>query len=324
MITVQVPLRISLFGGGTDFPSYYERFGGSVLSSTIDKYIYVTVKKRFDDKIRVGYSRTEMVDHPGELKHELIREALNVTGIRHGVEITTMADIPTQGSGLGSSSAVTVGTLHALYALMNHLPDAKQLFETACRIEMGILRKPIGVQDQYAVAHGGLRAITLRKSGILGLALDTGLKHIQQLEQNLLLFFTGITRQSSSILTEQKERIDKNQYELNMIANYAFDALEAINGHNIDEIGQLLHESWQLKKRLASKVSNPEIDSLYQTARYAGATGGKITGAGGGGFLLLYCPGGTHDKVRAAIPGLQELPFRFSPYGSRVIFDNRR
>lgn len=324
MIIVQTPLRISFFGGGTDFPSYYMEEGGCVLSSAIDKYIFVTIKRRFDDFVRVGYTRTEIVENVNDIQHELIREALKKVGIQKGVEITTMGDIPS-GSGLGSSSTVTVGALHAMYAYLNFSVTAEQLARAACEIEIDILKKPIGVQDQYIAAYGGLRFFEFSNSGEVCnqlLSLDEVLQ--TRLNENLLLYFTGTTRSADSILTEQKDNIESRKQILRKLKSFAYLAKEELQKGNIDIIGNLLHESWQYKKQLASKISNGHIEAIYETARKAGALGGKLTGAGGGGFLLLYCPYEKRDLVRKSLNGLREVPVRLEPDGSKPIFNYRR
>lgn len=325
MIIVQTPLRVSLFGGGTDFRSYFEVDGGAVLTTAIDKYIFVTIKKRFDEKLRIGYTKTEMVDSVDEVQHELIRQALRKTGITHGVEITTMGDIPSAGSGLGSSSTVTVGSLHAMYTYLGQLVTAEQLAREACQIEIDELGRPIGIQDQYIAAYGGLRLMEFSTDGqVCSENLVLSEDRLRTLNENLLLFFTGITRQSSTILTEQSSAIDQHRKVLRRIKEMAYMARDELKAGNIDAIGEMLHESWQLKKGLARNISNAEIDNIYHVARQAGATGGKITGAGGGGFLLLYCPHEKQDAVRAALSDLQELPFRIENDGSKVIFNYRR
>jgi len=322
MIIVQTPLRVSLFGGGTDFPAFYEKHGGCVLTSAIDKYIFVTIKKRFDDKLRVGWTRTEMVDTIDEIQHELIRESLRKTGIIKGVEITTMGDIPSDGSGLGSSSTVTVGALHAMHALRRQLIVSEQLAREACEIELDVLGKPIGIQDQYIAAYGGLRFMEFNGNGtVTSKEIELNTRALRHLNESFLLFFTGMTRKAEVILAEQKANIHDRitvLCEMKAIAHTAYQELEQ---GRLDEIGRLLHESWQLKKRMASQVSNGTLDNMYETARKAGAIGGKISGAGGGGFLLLYCPQDRKEAVRDALAGLQELPFRMGQDGSKVIFD---
>lgn len=325
MIIVQTPLRISLFGGGTDFPSFYCAEGGAVLTSAIDKYIFITVKQRFDRMLRIGYTRTEMVDGVDEIQHELIREALRKTGIKQGVEVTTMGDIPSAGSGLGSSSTVTVGALHAMYTFLGEIVPAERLANEACEIEIDILDKPIGVQDQYIAAYGGLRFLEFNPDGQVKIGrveLQPAMK--RRLNENLLLFYTGTTRRAAKILDEQKNNISARLAVLRELKGMAYTAREELRNGNLDAIGYLLHESWQLKKQLASQISNSSIDEMYQAAHRAGALGGKITGAGGGGFLLLYCHWDKHDAVRAALGNLQELPFNLEQDGSKVIFNYRR
>ena len=323
MIIVQTPLRISFFGGGTDFPSYYMEEGGCVLSSAIDKYIFVTIKQRFDDKLRVGYTRTEMVDQVDEIQHELIREAFRKVGITKQVEITTMGDIPS-GSGLGSSSTVTVGSLHAMYAYNNSSVTPERLAREACEIEIDILRKPIGVQDQYIAAYGGLRFFEFDVSGeVCNQLIDLAPNVSTYLNESLLLFFTGMTRTADSILAEQKENIITQKRSLSRLKDMAIIAKNELSSGNVDVIGEMLHESWQLKKQLASRISNGTIEAMYSAARKAGASGGKLTGAGGGGFLLLYCPYEKRESVRKALAALRELPIRLEPDGSNVIFNYR-
>ena len=325
MVIIQSPLRVSLFGGGTDFPSYYREHGGCVLSSAIDKYIFVTIKKRFDKKIRVGWTQTDMVDNLDELRHELIREALRITNITQGVEISTMGDIPSTGSGLGSSSTVTVGALHAMYAYQRQLVLSERLAQEACVIEREVLAKPIGVQDQYIAAYGGLRFIEFCPGGQIDVQrVLLSERTMRRLNDSLLLFFTGITRRADTILKEQRANIRERLSILNEMKCIAHTARDCLQSGNADAVGELLHESWQLKKRLASQISNGTLDDMYATARQAGAIGGKISGAGGGGFLLLYAPKEKQESVRDALGHLQELPFTLGQDGSKVIFDYQR
>lgn len=325
MQIIQTPLRVSLFGGGTDFPAYYREHGGCVLTSAIDKYIFVTIKSRFDNKLRVGWTRTEMVDTVDEIQHELIREALHLTGINHGVEITTMGDIPSAGSGLGSSSTVTVGALHAMYTHQRKLVLAENLAREACHIERDILKSPIGIQDQYIAAYGGLRFMEFTTAGdVITERIELDTRTLRYLNENLLLFFTGVTRKANGILTEQKANIKQRQIVLGEMKDIAYVARDELKKGNIDALGPLLDESWQLKKQLASRISNGTLNDLYTAACKAGAAGGKISGAGGGGFLLLYCPRGKREAVRDELHYLQELPFELGKDGSKVIFDYQR
>ncbi len=325
MIIVQTPLRVSFFGGGTDFPSFFMEEGGCVLSSAIDKFVFVTIKERFDQKLRIGYTQTEMVDDINQIQHELIRESLRFTGIERSVEITTMADIPSEGSGLGSSSTVTVGSLHAMYAYQGEIVTAERLAREACTIEIDTLKKPIGIQDQYIAAFGGLRFFQFLPGG----EIKTNKVNISPdaqriLNDNFLLFFTGVSRSSSSILTEQKSNIKDRRAELREIKQMAYQARDDIEKGDFDAMGKLMHQSWELKKRLAGTISNGSINEIYETARRAGAIGGKIAGAGGGGFLLLCVPYEHQNRVRTALKGLQEMPFRLEADGTKAIFNYRR
>lgn len=324
MIVVQTPLRISFLGGGTDFEDFYVKHGGAVLNTAIDKYIFVIVKKRFDDLICVNYSKRETSDKVEKVKHNLVREALKRTGISKGIEITTLADIPSKGTGLGSSSSVTVGLLHALYSYKGELKTEEDLAREACQIEIDILKNPIGKQDQYIGAYGNIRFMTFDSGGISVETVQLSNDAKRRLNNSFLLFYTGITRKSESVLAEQKANISHQIDVLIKMRDLSYKAKEAVLRSDFDEFGELLHEGWEHKKMLASNVTNGDIDEMYKTARQAGATGGKITGAGGGGFLLLYCRNGNQDRVRTALRGLRELPFRFEHDGSKIIFNYRR
>jgi D-glycero-alpha-D-manno-heptose-7-phosphate kinase len=325
LIITQTPIRVSLFGGGTDFADYYLLEEGCVLSTAIDKFIFVTIKERFDDLIRVGYTRTELVENVDQLQHELVREALRKTGLTKRLEISTMADVPSEGSGLGASSAVTVGLLNAMYAFLGEAVPAERLAREACEIEISTLKRPIGVQDQYIAAYGGLRFMTFTQDGrvvVEPVQIDDGVR--RRLDQNLLLFYTGMTRQASDILSEQKNNIADRLEVLRTLKQMAVTGRACLQAGEVDWLGELLHRGWLLKKQMASRISNGTLDEMYRTACKAGALGGKITGAGGGGFLLLYCPWKHQDDVRSALHGLRELPFRTERFGSRVIFNLRR
>lgn len=318
----QTPLRISLLGGGTDFFDFYSQHGGAVLSMAINKYIYVVVKDRFDDDIYVNYSKKEIVKRPDDLQHELVREAMRRTGVTRGVEITTLADIPSEGSGLGSSSTVTVGLLNALYAHQNIQISAAQLAQEACEIEIDILGKPIGIQDQTIAAHGNLCFLEFHMSGDVSvekLSVSTEIK--RALANNIMLFFTNRTRSANTILKEQQSNISVRTKELVAIRDLAYRGKEAIIRGNIDEIGLLLDENWKLKKSLATAVSDNEIDTMYSTAIDAGAIGGKVAGAGGGGFLMLYCPQENQVQVRKALSGFREFPISISRDGAKIAFN---
>ena len=324
MIISQTPLRISICGGGTDLRDYYSIKGGFVLSTTIDKYIYVIVKQRFDDLIYVNYTKKEIVHSFDELEHELVREAAKLTGLQNGVEITMLADIPSSGSGLGSSSSLTVGLLNAFYNYLGERVTSEKLAYEACKIEIDILKKPIGKQDQYIAAFGGLSTLEFKEDDTVirkKVNIESNLK--RKLASNLLLFFTNITRTSSSVLTEQKEKIGMNIEYLDKIKALAYEAVEALNKGEINKIGVILAENWELKKKLASNINNPKIDKMYSRMLNGGALGGKIAGAGGGGFLLAYCTRDKQDILREAMSEYREMPFMFESFGSRIIFDNR-
>lgn len=327
MIISQTPLRISFAGGGTDFSDFYLNEGGCVVSSSIDKFIYVTIKDRFDKKIRVGYSKTEMVDSVDEVQHDLVRECLRKTGIEQGVEISTMADIPSEGSGLGSSSSVTVGLLNAMYAYQCNPQPHNVLAEQACEIEIDILKRPIGKQDQYIAAFGNLRRIQFKQSGevkVDTIPMDWDRK--KRFSASLLLFYSGVTRDSGNVLYKQRASIPDKTAELLQLKEQAYKAHEELSAGNIDAIGGLLNDGWECKKQLADNISNSYIDELYNAAIQAGAMGGKVAGAGGGGFLLLYCPPERHAGVRQCMwdHGLQELAFSLGSDGSIIMLNSRR
>ena len=325
MIISQTPLRISFAGGGSDFKEFYKSRGGAVLCAAIDKYIYVILKSRFDDHIRVGYSTTEIVDHIDELRHELVRESMRLVGIHRRIEISTMADVPSTGSGLGSSSCVTVGLLNALYAYRGEVQNAATLAREAAAIEIEVLGKPIGKQDQYATAFGDLRKIIFNADGSVDVKTVEFPPHIKRaLNDNLMLFYTGYSREASEILAEQRTKTEENQEKLTELVAMVDEMECCLLAGKLDEFGRCLHYGWELKKSLASKISNRAIDGMYQSALTAGALGGKITGAGGGGFLLLYCAHERQPDVRRALSPLRELPFRFESDGSKIIFNVRR
>jgi D-glycero-alpha-D-manno-heptose-7-phosphate kinase len=325
LIITQTPLRISFFGGGTDFREYFLQEGGCVLSSAIDRYIFVIIKQRFDNKIRVGYTKTEMVDTVDDLEHELVRECLRKTGISKRVEIATMGDIPSSGSGMGSSSTVTVGLLNAMYHYLGQPKDSDTLARQACEIELDVLKKPIGMQDQYIAAYGGQRFISFGRDAavrVSSLQWEEGQR--RQFGQHLLLFFTNVTRKAETILSEQVNNISSKIEILGEMKKLAHKAIECLISKSYDDFGLLLHEAWQLKKQLASRITNGSLDEIYASARRAGALGGKVTGAGGGGFLLLYCRPEHHNEVRYALRNLPELSFNLEPFGTKVIFNYSR
>ena len=310
MIISQTPLRISFVGGGTDMKSFYHQEEGMVLSTAIDKYVYVIVKERFDDKIYINYSVKEIVDDVSQIKHQLVREAMKKVGIEKGVEITTLADIPSEGSGLGSSSTVTVGLLNALYNYAGKQVTLEQIAREACEIEIEICGKPIGKQDQYIAAYGGLNKITFHSDESVSVdKLPIFNKELILLGSRLLLFFTNKTRKADAILKKQKKITGDNRDVLRDMKDFVPKLERSLGKSKFSMLGKLLHENWELKKSLVGSISNPEIDAMYNKAMDAGALGGKICGAGGGGFLLMYVPKAKQDKVREALSDYRELHF---------------
>ncbi len=321
MLITQTPLRISIAGGGTDLEAYYRHSGGAVLSSAIDKYVYVILNKRFDDKIYVSYSKKEIVDSVDEIQHELVREAMRIAGISKGVEIAIMADIPSSGSGLGSSSSLTVGLLNAFHVYQGEQVTAEQLAREACEIEIGRCGKPIGKQDQYIAAYGGLNFFEFLPTGevrVTPIRLGPVKRHWGAC---MMLFFTDITRSADTILKEQNANTGNNRTDLDRIKALAFRARDAVVAGRFDEIGDILRENWNLKKELASGITRPEIDAMVAAAAQGGATGCKLCGAGGGGFLLTYCPRSEKSRLRQAMRGYREMPFFLERYGSKVNYN---
>jgi D-glycero-alpha-D-manno-heptose-7-phosphate kinase len=325
MIITQTPLRIGLLGGGTDLPSYYREHGGRVLNCALDKYIYVIVKERFDDGIYVNYSKKEIVSRVEDLEHELVREAMMMAGVRSGVEITTLADIPSAGSGLGSSSAVTVGLLHALLAYQGQTVSAGELAERACEIEIERCGKPIGKQDQYIAAFGGIRDLRFGPGEeVTADEVVLSADERRAFQQNVMLFYTGITRRADPILAEQNANVAAIQPQLDLLRDLAGFAVDRLRSGDVDGIGKLMRESWEAKRQLASGVSNVQIDRAVSRALDAGASGAKLTGAGGGGFLLVICPIEHQRAVRECLDGMRELPIKLDRLGSRVVLNVTR
>ena len=322
MIITRTPFRMSFIGGGTDFPDFYRVKSGAVVSTAINKYMYVAVNERFADDIRVSYySKTEIVERIDEIRHPVVREALKLLGIAKGIEIASLADVRA-GTGLGSSSTFTVGLLNALYAYQGILRSAEELAKEACHLEIDIIREPIGKQDQYIAAYGGFRYIQFNPDETVSTdPIILSKENKEELVQNLLLLYTGDVRESSGILGEQKVNTRQGGIMefLEKLRNMTFELKEQLT-HNASPniMGEFLHNGWMIKKQLASGISNRKIDKYYEKARDVGALGGKILGAGGGGFLLLYCPRERQSKVKESL-GLRELEFSFEPEGSKII-----
>jgi len=326
MIISKTPLRMSFFGGGTDFKDYYEnsRYGyGTVISAALNMYVYIMVCRRFDNSIRVCYTKNEFVSSVDEIEHNIIREALKLTGIKRGIDIVYSADIPlsSAGVGLASSSALAVGVLNALYAYQGVCASPEQLARMACKIEIDRLKNPIGIQDQYTVAYGGFKQYKFWADGnVSATPVICSKETVRILKKNMLLYYTGLTRVSSDILFEQKATIDDKMETLDEMACMVERARNFLQAGNCDGWGVMLDHTWNLKKRMASRITNSRIEEMYNCAKSAGASGGKILGAGGGGFLLLYVPPEKQEDVQKAMVGYKKVDFEFEPEGSRIIF----
>lgn len=324
MIISRTPFRISFFGGGTDYPGWYEEYGGSVLSTTIDKYCYITIRYLppfFEHKYRIVYSKIENVKCISEIQHKAVRALLEFCKIEKGVEIHHDGDLPAR-SGLGSSSAFTVGLLHSLYALRGTMVSKFQLAKEAIHLERDILKENVGSQDQIAVAYGGFNKIIFAKNKDFRVEPVTLNKaKIQQIQNYLMLVFTGITRFASEIARHQINNIPNKKEELKIMHQMVEEAMEILNSNkDILEFGRLMHKAWELKKSLSEKISNTRIDNIYTAALKAGAVGGKLLGAGGGGFMLLFVPPERHQNVREALKKLLEVKFCFENEGSQIIY----
>jgi D-glycero-alpha-D-manno-heptose-7-phosphate kinase len=322
MIISRTPLRLSFVGGGTDLPDFYEEHGGAVVSTTLDKWIHVIVAPRFEGDVRVSYSRTEIVPNARAVEHELAREAMRMTGVPRGVDIVTLADVPSHGTGVGSSSSVTVGLLNALYAFQGVYKAPMELAEEAARIEIEILRKPIGRQDQYAAAVGGFNFIEFlaRGGGVKVEPVIAPHETLKRLQRSLMMFYTGQQRSADGPLEMQRHAVRSGQAldALRRMRDLAFEFRDRLSHGDVAALGPLLRENWQLKRGIADGISSSEIDRWYERAIAAGAVAGKILGAGAGGFLVLLTPPERQDAVRAELSELRELRFRFSAHGTQI------
>lgn len=315
---------MSFVGGGSDLPSFYREEGGAVVSTAIDKYVYVNVNKKFDDGIRIAYSKTEEVERVDQIGHRIVRAAMEFLKIKGGIEITTIADIPSRGTGLGSSSTFTVGLLHVLNAFKGQYISSEQLGRDSCHIEIDLCGEPIGKQDQYAAAFGGLNLIEFKPDdSVVVSPIICNRSTVAQIQAGTLVFYTGIVRSASTLLQRQNADLAGSAAKrraMRRMVQLAYELREELHKNNVAAFGEILHENWLLKRNLTEGVSTPQIDEWYEIARQAGAVGGKILGAGAGGFLMLYAPPGRHDEIAAALPGLRRIPMGFEPLGSRIIF----
>jgi D-glycero-alpha-D-manno-heptose-7-phosphate kinase len=324
MIVVRSPFRISFAGGGSDIPAYYRRFGGAVVSTTIDKYMYLVIHPYFNPKIRVKYSRLEDVERIEDIQHPIVRECLTRHRIPKGMEIASFADVPA-GSGLGSSSAFTVGLLHALEAHCGRRAGPSDLAAAACDVEIDRLGEPIGKQDQYASAFGGLNYISFNRDDSVEVqSLVVMPDTLREFERRLMMFYLGQERSSGVILSEQSANMNDPAIAARVarMVELAGKFREALESGRLEECGHLLNENWELKRGLAGGISSEYVDEMYDRALASGAAGGKLLGAGTGGFLLLYCEPDRQQKVRCGLKELREMPFRFSEGGSQVIFSD--
>lgn len=324
MIISRTPFRISFFGGGTDFPEFYERHGGSTLLTTINKYCYLSIHELspfFKHRFRASYSTTELVQTPSEFKHPLIRECLGYLNVDRPLEITHIADLPGQ-TGLGSSSSFTVGLLNALHTFIGNQAGAEQLAREAIHVERERVGDAGGHQDQYAAAYGGfVRLEFMGRNDIRVKGISLSPTRLKEIENHLLIFYLGTETSAASISQEQQRRIKQNTRALSEMLAMVDEAERILcDGQTLNAFGDLLHESWQRKKSLSPGITNPNVDQAYESARRAGARGGKLLGAGGRGFLLLYANPGSHAQVRQSLKTLREISFLFSAQGSHIIF----
>ena len=323
MIITRTPFRVSFAGGGSDLPSFYRRHEGCVLSMTINKYMYVSIHPTFNrDETVVKYSQTEIVRDVRAVQHPIARQLLLDYGI-DGVEIVSTADVPA-GTGLSTSSAYTVGLIHALNAFRGKLCSQERIAREACELEIEKLGEPIGKQDQYGTAVGGLKFIRFKSDDSVEVEpLAVSRQKLSELEGNLLLFYTGLTHSAGEILQEQNKNVageDKKFQNLVKMTELAYELREAVVAGNLDDFGRILNENWLLKRELASQISNDKIGRYYDLAMANGALGGKLLGAGGGGFLLFYCPKEKQKRLRSALSDLWELPFAMESSGTKIIY----
>ena len=326
MLISRTPVRASFCGGGTDLAAFYQNHpdGGAVTSLAMARYLYVTVNPRFDNCIRISYSSMEFVDDINEIQHELVREAMKSTGVTHGIEVTTIADIPSRGTGLGSSSAVTIGLLNALSSLAGNPMSSEELAKEACRIEIDVLGQPIGKQDQYAAAIGGVNTIGFLPDGSVSidpLILSDNTK--QRIENEFSLVYTGLTRSANSVLSKQKELTADRMEELSILRLQAFQVRSALEGGRLEEVGRLLEESWQIKRNLVDGITGELLDTLHEQLIDAGATGAKLLGAGGGGFFLIHGDTEIKTRLEKSLGSKHKiLPLLIDSQGSTIIYDD--
>jgi D-glycero-alpha-D-manno-heptose-7-phosphate kinase len=320
MIITRTPFRVSFAGGGSDLASYYQHEPGVVLSTAINKYMYIAVKEHFDQTFRISYSRTEIVDSVAQIEHPIVRECLTMLGSQHGLEIVSMGDLPAR-TGLGSSSCFTVGLLHALYAMNGKVVSQERLAREACCIEIDKLREPIGKQDQYIAAYGGMQFIQFNADGSVFVdPVILSPEARKEFSRRLLIFFTGDTRDARQVLAKQQAATGDKRAVLRRMCEIAREMRDVLTlGRDLNVFGKLLHEGWQAKRSLTDAISNSRIDDLYARAMGAGALGGKLLGAGGGGFLLFFCEAHNQQRLREELAELRELKFSLDPQGTKIV-----
>ncbi|MBI1884942.1 MAG: sugar kinase [Chloroflexi bacterium] len=327
MIVSRTPFRISFGGGGTDLPAYYSRYGGFIISAALNRYVYIALNRRFEDSIRVSYSQTEIVEGPDQVQHPIVREALRFLDLDDALEIVSIADLPAN-TGLGSSCSFTVGLLNALHALKREHVSLEELAEEACHLEIERLGEPIGKQDQYIAALGGITCLEIdREGGVRAAPASVPKEVLDELEERLLLFYTGLKRRASDVLEPQSRAAREDEPKvvsaLHAIKDIGHEVQDSLERGELDRFGKLMDLHWQTKKNLSDRVTTDEVNRWYDLAMAGGALGGKLMGAGGGGFFMFYCPNGSKNEVRRALAaeGLKEVRFGIDFEGSKVLIN---
>jgi D-glycero-alpha-D-manno-heptose-7-phosphate kinase len=322
MIVSKTPFRISFFGGGSDLPSYYMQEEGCVISTSIDKYLYITASKKFDQSIRLSYSVTENVAETKNLQHDIVRNILEVFKIKTGIEITSVSDLPSNGTGMGSSSAFAVGLINALFKYSEGAkPNSEALALMACAVEIDMCEKTIGKQDQFACAYGGFNEFIFKKNSVIANPINISQSVKEELEENMLLLYTNTSRLANDILKEQSLNTESNLTTMNSLremVKLAHIFKDKVTSQNLEDVGEMLDYSWQLKKNLTTNISNSELDELYQYCKKLGAKGGKILGAGGGGFMLVYADPKSQEKIKKELRRFKPFNVKIATEGSKT------
>jgi len=326
MIVARTPLRMSFVGGGSDLPSYYKFSDGAVLSTSINKYMYVTVNKKFDNNIRLSYSITENTNSVQQIEHSIVRNTLDFLDIKGGMEITSISDIPSQGSGLGSSSSYTVALLHALYAYKGYNASKEELGRLSSYIEIDLCGDRIGKQDQYSAAFGGLNLIEFNEDdSVIVHPVNCKPDTINKMEESIIVFYTGRTRSASKLLSQQSDNMKQKSKRALMseMVSLTYEMKKSLESNDVDQVGDLLDKNWHLKRQITEGVSDSQIDYWYKKGILAGAKGGKLLGAGNGGFIMFFAPKDKHNDIANAMKELRRVPFLFDYYGSQIVFSDQ-